>query len=176
MPNGKRIRYDPNARSSDPDRPGFIARPADAPAYHGFPVVAETATDGWVYGAITECDGVEPQTEGDGYVIAPMVLERVLHGQPIQASFMKSCRPTKSGGASTGFASRARLLHSRILSSTSELSCRNSRNALLNCGGAEHNGRVAIAGSGEQSATSRASARGGLMCRFNTAGSGKQMP
>jgi hypothetical protein len=71
MQNGKRLLYDPNAPSTDPDLPGLIACPADAPVYHGFPVVPETATGGWVYGAITSFQGIEPQTEGDGYVIAP---------------------------------------------------------------------------------------------------------
>jgi hypothetical protein len=71
MENGKKILFDPNAPSADPNLPGFIARPEDAPVYHGFPVVPETATDGWIYGAITAFEGVEPQTEGDGFVIAP---------------------------------------------------------------------------------------------------------
>jgi hypothetical protein len=68
---GKRILFDPNAPSANPELPGFLARPANAPVYHGFPVVPETETDGWAYGAITAFDGPEPQTEGDGYVIAP---------------------------------------------------------------------------------------------------------
>ena len=71
MKDGKRLLYDPNSLSADPKLPGFLARPADAPVYHGFPVVPETATDGWVYGAITAFEGAEPQTEGDGYVVAP---------------------------------------------------------------------------------------------------------
>ncbi len=71
MPKGKKVRYDPGATSGDPDQPGFIARPAGAPVYHGFPLVAETETDGWVYGAITEFETAEPQSEGDGFVVAP---------------------------------------------------------------------------------------------------------
>lgn len=39
--------------------------------YHGFAVVPETETDGWVYGAISDHDCDEPATEGDGFVIAP---------------------------------------------------------------------------------------------------------
>ena len=71
MPNGKKIRYDPRAASADPSRPGFIARPLGAPAYHGFLLVPETETDGWVFGAITDFKTSEPQTEGDGFVVAP---------------------------------------------------------------------------------------------------------
>ena len=39
--------------------------------YHGFPIVPETETDGWIYGAISDYDVGSPQTEGDGFVIAP---------------------------------------------------------------------------------------------------------
>ena len=67
------LRLDDEAESADPTRAAFLARPPDAPAYHGFPLVEETRTeDGWVYGAITDFaahpDGA---TSGDGYVVAP---------------------------------------------------------------------------------------------------------
>jgi len=68
---GRKIRYDENAESAEPGLPGFLARPADAPVYHGFTVVPETETDGWVLGVISEYDCDEPQTEGDAFVIAP---------------------------------------------------------------------------------------------------------
>ncbi len=68
---GRRLRLDRSAKSASRDKPAFIARPFGAPVYHGFPVVPESETDGWFYGAITEYKGVEPQDEGDGYVIAP---------------------------------------------------------------------------------------------------------
>jgi len=71
MSDGRKIRFDSDAGSSDPDLPGFLARPRGAPVYHGFTVVPESMTDGWVYGAITAYDCDEPQTEGDGFVIAP---------------------------------------------------------------------------------------------------------
>jgi hypothetical protein len=51
--------------------PAFLARPAGAPVYHGFSVVRETETDGWIYGAITDYEVGSPQTVGDGYVVAP---------------------------------------------------------------------------------------------------------
>ena len=65
------IRVDPDAELASPDQPVFVTRPDGAPVYHGFPVVAESETDGWYYGAITEFlepDGCE---EGDAYVVAP---------------------------------------------------------------------------------------------------------
>lgn len=71
MSEGHEIRYDPDAASAEPGVPGFLARPPGAPVYHGFPIVPETETDGWLYGAITEFDGETPQTEGDGFVVAP---------------------------------------------------------------------------------------------------------
>lgn len=39
--------------------------------YHGFPIVPETETDGWFYGAITECLDANGCEEGDAYVVAP---------------------------------------------------------------------------------------------------------
>jgi hypothetical protein len=71
MTDGKKILYDPEASSADRTLPGFIARPSGAPAYHGFLIVPETVTDGWAYGAITLFEADEPQTEGDGFVVAP---------------------------------------------------------------------------------------------------------
>jgi hypothetical protein len=71
MTTAKKLLYDPTAPSTDPNLPGFLARPAGTPVYHGFPVIPETETDGWLFGAITAYDTAEPQTEGDGYVIAP---------------------------------------------------------------------------------------------------------
>lgn len=68
---GQPLRVDPNAASANPDLPAFLARPDGAPVYHGFPIVAETETDGWVYGAITGYEVESTQTEGDGFVIAP---------------------------------------------------------------------------------------------------------
>lgn len=70
-PDGKPLRLDPQAQSSSSDLPAFLARPADAPVYHGFPPVAATETDGWCYGAITEFEDSDGCTEGDGFVVAP---------------------------------------------------------------------------------------------------------
>jgi hypothetical protein len=68
MSKGRKLLLDESARSADPSKAAFLARPQGSPVYHGFPVIPETDTDGWMYGAITEfigCDG------GDGYVVAP---------------------------------------------------------------------------------------------------------
>lgn len=68
---GRKVRHDEGAESADANLPAFIARPADAPAYHGFTVVPETETEGWVLGVISDFECDEPQTEGDAFVIAP---------------------------------------------------------------------------------------------------------
>lgn len=54
---GKTILQDPNAESCDPEKPAFLARPEGAPVYHGFPLVEETRTEGWCFGAITAFEG-----------------------------------------------------------------------------------------------------------------------
>ena len=68
---GRPLRLDPNARSADPAQPAFVARPPGAPVYHGFPLIEETTTDGWTYGAITDFETPEGATAGDGFVQAP---------------------------------------------------------------------------------------------------------
>jgi hypothetical protein len=69
---GKPILQDPDAESSEPGKPAFLARPEGAPVYHGFPIIEETRTDGWCFGAIT---GFEEAADGcdygDGFVVAP---------------------------------------------------------------------------------------------------------
>jgi len=62
---------DSNAKSASDTEPAFIARPEGAPVYHGFPVLEDSLTDGWRYGAITTFEGVKKEEEGDGFVIAP---------------------------------------------------------------------------------------------------------
>ncbi len=68
---GKPLRLDPTAASADPSLPGFLARPTGAPVYHGFPLVEETRTDGWCFGAISDYAEPDGCQEGDGFVIAP---------------------------------------------------------------------------------------------------------
>jgi hypothetical protein len=68
---GKTILQDPNAESSDPSKPAFLARPEGAPVYHGFPLVEETRIDGWCFGAITAFEDPNGCDYGDGFVVAP---------------------------------------------------------------------------------------------------------
>lgn len=70
-PPGRPLKLDLDAASKNPDLPAFLARPDGAPVYHGFPVIPETATDGWVYGAITDFLTPEGAEAGDGFVVAP---------------------------------------------------------------------------------------------------------
>jgi hypothetical protein len=70
-PKGHALRLDPDAKSADPNVPPFVAPPEGAPVYYGFPTVPESETDGWIYGAITDYNTEEPETEGDGFVVAP---------------------------------------------------------------------------------------------------------
>ena len=69
---GNPMRFDPDAESADPDLPGFLARPADAPVYHGFPILEESRTpDGWRFGIISDPDCPEGRDRGDAFVVAP---------------------------------------------------------------------------------------------------------
>jgi hypothetical protein len=49
----------------------FRGWPEGTPAYSTFPVVPESETDRWFYGAITEFIDPEGCSDGDGYVVAP---------------------------------------------------------------------------------------------------------
>jgi hypothetical protein len=71
IPDGKTIRTDTKARSADPSLPAFLARPSGSPVYHGFPLVEESRTDGWCYGAITNFEEAAGCEAGDGFVVAP---------------------------------------------------------------------------------------------------------
>jgi len=68
---GRPLVLDPNARSATKGEPAFVAKPKGAPVYHGFPIIEESETDGWRYGAITAYEGVSSENQGDGFVIAP---------------------------------------------------------------------------------------------------------
>ncbi len=67
----KQLMLDDTAVSTDSDLPAFLAKPDDAPVYHGFPIVPETMTDGWSLGAITEYEDPDGCDSGDAYVVAP---------------------------------------------------------------------------------------------------------
>jgi len=72
QPQGKPLRLDPDAVSADPALPAFLARPADAPVYHGFPMVEESRTpDDWCFGVISDPDCPDGRDWGDAFVVAP---------------------------------------------------------------------------------------------------------
>lgn len=68
---GRRLTTEPNAPSSAPGEPAFVARPAGSPVYHGFVIVPETYTDGWCLGTITEFEDPAGCDGGDAFVVAP---------------------------------------------------------------------------------------------------------
>jgi hypothetical protein len=72
QPEGVPLRLDADAESADSSLPAFIARPAGAPVYAGFPLLEASRTaDGWHFGTISDpaCpDGLE---WGDAFVVAP---------------------------------------------------------------------------------------------------------
>ncbi len=71
-PEGKRILTDATARSASSDLPAFLARPKEAPVYYGFPIIEESSTDRWRFGAISAfTDDPAGCTSGDGFVVAP---------------------------------------------------------------------------------------------------------
>jgi hypothetical protein len=66
------LKLDPDAESADPSLPAFIAKPADAPAYHGFPVLRDVAVDGFILGMITDWESGDEESDwGDAYIVAP---------------------------------------------------------------------------------------------------------
>jgi len=68
---GKPLRLDPTAESASAKLPAFLARPTDAPVYHGFAIVKESRIDGWVFGTISEYADPDGCEWGDAFVIAP---------------------------------------------------------------------------------------------------------
>lgn len=67
---GRAILIDAAAASANPELPAFLARPEGAPVYHGFPLVEQSAIDGWVLGLIS--DYGDPDAHyGDGCAVAP---------------------------------------------------------------------------------------------------------
>jgi hypothetical protein len=70
IPKGRPIALDPNAESTDPNLPAFLARPANKPVYHGFPILDDVVVDGFTLGIITDFES-ETATVGDAFVVAP---------------------------------------------------------------------------------------------------------
>jgi hypothetical protein len=67
------LELDTSAASADPKLPAFLARPTDAPCYHGFPLLEESRTDdGWCFGTISSYDHPGAGWNcGDAFVVAP---------------------------------------------------------------------------------------------------------
>ena len=92
-PRGRPLRLDPTAVSAQPGAPAFVAPPAGAPAYYGFPVLEDVEVEGFRFGMITDWE-TEPDVCGDAFVVAPddsragLVWE--VHDPPY---FEEVCRP-----------------------------------------------------------------------------------
>ena len=71
MQDGRKIVTDDSAETSDSSLPAFLAKPPGARVYHGFPLVPESTTDGWIFGAITEYEERAGCDSGDAFVQAP---------------------------------------------------------------------------------------------------------
>lgn len=65
---GLPLSLDPAAESANPTAPAFLARPGDAPVYHGFTVLDGVEADGFRLGTIS---ALGPADYGDAFVIAP---------------------------------------------------------------------------------------------------------
>jgi hypothetical protein len=69
-PTGRPLAVDHTAASTSQHEPGFIARPSNAPVYHGFQILTDVAINGFIFGKITDFDA-EPCEYGDAFVVAP---------------------------------------------------------------------------------------------------------
>jgi hypothetical protein len=67
---GRPLAIASEAKSASPTEPPFIARPDNAPVYHGFVILDDVTVDGFTLGMITDWEA-EPCEEGDAFVIAP---------------------------------------------------------------------------------------------------------
>jgi hypothetical protein len=47
LPKGRPLAIDPEATSSSPTKPAFVARPIGAPVYHGFIVLEDVNVEGF---------------------------------------------------------------------------------------------------------------------------------
>jgi hypothetical protein len=68
---GQVAREDPGAVSAISGLPAFIARPKNAPAYYGFPLLPDSEKDGFVFGVITSSRTDAPASWGDAYIVGP---------------------------------------------------------------------------------------------------------
>jgi hypothetical protein len=66
------VAIDASAESSQKDTPGFFARPAGAPVYHGFRTLDDVVVDGFTFCAMTDFEA-EPCGGGDAFVSSAQV-------------------------------------------------------------------------------------------------------
>jgi hypothetical protein len=62
---------DLDAESADPNLPPWIARPKNAPAYHGFPLLEGSECEGFAFGVITSPEADAGSEDSVSYVVAP---------------------------------------------------------------------------------------------------------
>ena len=67
---GRPLALDAASPSASETLPAFLARPKNAPVYHGFEILHDVKVDGFTFGAITDFES-HPSKEGDAFVIAP---------------------------------------------------------------------------------------------------------
>jgi hypothetical protein len=67
---GQPLAIDPEAASTSPNAPAFIAPPEGSPAYHGFPLLQDVTVEGFTLGKISDFEA-KPCSEGDAFVVAP---------------------------------------------------------------------------------------------------------
>lgn len=70
----KTLKIDELAESRNIYKQASILKPGSSPVYHGFPLVPETETEGFIFGAISDFldfDSEDGCTYGDGYIQAP---------------------------------------------------------------------------------------------------------
>jgi hypothetical protein len=102
---GRAIAVDAGARSADPSLPGFLARPDDAPVYHGFTVLDDVEVDGFKLGVITEI-GPEQDDAGDAFVVAPDNSRAGLVWELVDEPYLEqvtAAEPTRWGVWGVGF-------------------------------------------------------------------------
>jgi hypothetical protein len=100
---GQPIRIDEEALSADPNLPAFIAKPPNAPAYHGFPLLRNSEREGFIFGTITEPNGSDLADWGDAFVVAPNgsragIVWQIGEGQPTIV-----CKPSAGRWGVYGF-------------------------------------------------------------------------
>jgi len=67
----KLLKQDKLAKPRKNGLPAFLSKPAGSPVYYGFPLIEDTRTNGWCFGAITEFEDPDGCDYGDGFVESP---------------------------------------------------------------------------------------------------------